>query len=57
LDAVSQATLAHKFGEAADRLVDCGIAPDLVATAAGDLGREFERLIAGKFGILVPGDQ
>jgi hypothetical protein len=40
-----QAKLAHiVFGAVADRLTDCGIAPDLVATAATDLGHELLRL-------------
>jgi hypothetical protein len=45
LPAVDQANLAHKaFGALADKLTECGIAPDLVATAALDLGYELAKL-------------
>jgi hypothetical protein len=41
LSAKDQATLAYDaFGAIADRLTECGIDPDLVATAAWDLGQK-----------------
>jgi hypothetical protein len=45
LDATVQANLAYDLlGGAADKLTEYGIAPDLVATAAEDLGRTLLRL-------------
>ena len=45
LPAEDQANLAYDaFGAIADRLTECGIDPDLVATAASDLGHKLSRL-------------
>jgi hypothetical protein len=45
LPAKDQANLAYDaFGAIADKLTDCGIDPDLVATAASDLGHKLSRL-------------
>jgi hypothetical protein len=45
LSATQQADLAYDvLGGVADKLTESGIDPDLVATAAIDLGRKLERL-------------
>jgi hypothetical protein len=45
LPAEDQANLAYDaFGAIADRLMECGIDPDLAATAALDLGNKLSQL-------------